>query len=72
MTRWNRKVSNKDILVLTLTKIFDSCPEFETEEEFMDWLKKEAQRPPEELAAEGRRFAQEARKELEKCNEIFY
>ena len=60
-----RKVNNRDLVALTIHKIMSSCPSFETEKAFIEYLRKDAKRPKAERIAEGRKLMNEAKKELE-------
>ena len=64
-----RKIDCKDLCVLTLLKSFDRIPKFATDLEITEWLRNEAARPKEEKIAEAHKAFEEARKEVEKCNE---
>ena len=60
---------DKDLIVLTLLKLFDHMPKFVTEKEIEEWLRKEASRPRKEKIAEAYKAYEEARKEFQQDDE---
>ncbi len=66
-----RRVDNKDLIVLYLNKIFSKVPDFETEEELKEWLRKENAKPQEQIDAECRKILDEARKQLEDAEYLY-
>jgi alpha-N-acetylglucosamine transferase len=63
------RIIDRDLIVLTLLNTFYNMPKFATDEEITEWLRKEAARPKEEKIAEAHKAYEEARRELEQCDE---
>lgn len=61
-----RKPTKIEELTFIMKKLL-AFPEFDTEEELIAWLEKEAAKPDHVVRAESRRIIREAREELKKC-----
>ena len=66
-----KPVDDKDLIVLFIKKILSRAPEFTTEEELREWLRKEIAKPKEQIAAESNKILEEARKQLEDATYLY-
>lgn len=67
------KANNKELLGLTLTKLFNSFPDVEvnSKEEYIEELRKLAARPQHEVEAQVRKAVADAKRDLESCTYLY-